>query len=257
MANYTKEYVYGVVLSFDGRVYNFLLSGGEIVVLKHGTVHERCVFPDHLMSDGHLKTGCTIHLCIINREDRRSVLPDHRYYLPSTMPSDGKPSESLVPAKHVAAMRTMLSRRPGRKRYLRFMDVLDSVLGVSSDRTGKVFASVSPTGWISVHYDGTMRETDYSAFLETPSLQDLLDETESLHVEIKALGTLYRAQTFLPRDKRSMQTKDLPENEKEASCITLSYTVNGERHGLSTLHLRSILEQYGLDYPGISFFISA
>lgn len=256
MASYTKEYVHGVVMSFDGRVYNFLLPDGEIAVLKHGTVHERCVFPHHLTNDGHLKIGCTVHLCIINRDDKRSILPDHRYYLPSAMQSVDTTAESDIQARHIAAMRNMLSHRPGRMRYLRFMDALDSVLSVSSDRAGKVFTSISPTGWISIQYEGAMKVMDYSAILETPSLQGILNETESLHVEIIAHGTLYRAQTFLPRDKRNMCIKDCPVNEKKASCITLSYTFNGERYRLSTFHLHSIIEQYEMDYPSILFFIT-
>ena len=81
MASYTKKYVEGTVLSYDGRVYSFLLPGDETVVLKHSTVHECCQFPSHFMEGDHLKTGVTIHLCIIDKEDRHAVLPDHRFYL--------------------------------------------------------------------------------------------------------------------------------------------------------------------------------
>lgn len=78
---YTKQYIEGTVLSFDGRVYTFLLPGEETAVLKHSTVHERCQFPTHLMEDDHLKVGATIHLCSIEKEDKkRAVLPDHRFY---------------------------------------------------------------------------------------------------------------------------------------------------------------------------------
>ncbi len=78
---YTKRYIEGTVLSFDGRVYTFLLPDEETAVLKHSTVHERCQFPAHLMEDDHLKVGATIHLCSIDKEDKHATLPDHRYYL--------------------------------------------------------------------------------------------------------------------------------------------------------------------------------
>lgn len=80
MANYTKKYLEGTVLSYDGRVYTFSLPGEETAVLKHSTVHERCQFPTHLMENDHLKVGATIHLCSIDKEDKHAVLPDHRFY---------------------------------------------------------------------------------------------------------------------------------------------------------------------------------
>lgn len=81
MASYHKKYIEGTILSYDGRVYTFLLPGEETAVLKHSTVHERCQFPAHLMDGDHLKTGATIHLCVIDKGDQHAVLPDHRFYL--------------------------------------------------------------------------------------------------------------------------------------------------------------------------------
>lgn len=80
MGGYTKHYIEGTVLSFDGRVYTFSLPKDETAVLKYSTVHDQCDFPPHLIEDEHLKTGATIHMCIIDKDDRHSVLPDHRYY---------------------------------------------------------------------------------------------------------------------------------------------------------------------------------
>ncbi len=88
MEHFSKKYVEGLVLSFDGRVYTFLLPGDESAVLKYETVHDRCTFPPHLMENGHLKVGASIHICIIDRGDSHSVLPDHRYYLYSTFKKD-------------------------------------------------------------------------------------------------------------------------------------------------------------------------
>lgn len=81
MASYTKKYIEGTVLTYDGRVYTFLLPNEETAVLKHSTVHERCRFPSHLMEDNHLKVGATIHLCSIDKDDKHAILPDHRFYL--------------------------------------------------------------------------------------------------------------------------------------------------------------------------------
>ena len=80
MGGYTKQYIEGIVLSYDGRVYTFLLPKQETAVLKFATVHDQCEFPSHLMEDGHLKIGVSIHMCIIDKGDKHSILPDHRYY---------------------------------------------------------------------------------------------------------------------------------------------------------------------------------
>ena len=80
MEPYRKQYIEGAVLSYDGRVYSFLLPGDETVVLKHDTVHDRCNFPAHLMENDHLKVGASIHMCIIDKNGKRSILPDHRFY---------------------------------------------------------------------------------------------------------------------------------------------------------------------------------
>lgn len=81
MASYTKKYLEGTVLSYDGRVYTFSIPGEETAVLKHSTVHERCQFPSHLMEDDHLKVGATIHLCSIDKDGKHAIFPDHRFYI--------------------------------------------------------------------------------------------------------------------------------------------------------------------------------
>lgn len=103
MGGYTKHFIDGSVISFDGRVYTFLLPKQETAVLKFSTVHDQCDFPSHLMEDGHLKIGATIHMCIIDKGDKHSVLPDHRYYFFSRFKqlSDG----SIVPQKNHVALR--------------------------------------------------------------------------------------------------------------------------------------------------------
>lgn len=103
MSKYTKNYIEGTVLSYDGRVYTFLLPKGETVVLKYSTVHERCGFPSHLMDDGHLKTGATIHLCVIDKDGNHSVLPDHRFYLFSKFKS--LPDGTVIRDNDTAALK--------------------------------------------------------------------------------------------------------------------------------------------------------
>ncbi len=104
MTGYTKQYIEATVLSYDGRVYTFLFPNQETVVLRHATVHERCEFPKHLMEDGHLKTGASIHMCIIDRDGQRSVLPDHRFYLYSKFSE--RPDGTIERKNDTAALRS-------------------------------------------------------------------------------------------------------------------------------------------------------
>ena len=103
MDGYTKHYIEGTVLSFDGRVYTFLLPQEETIVLKYDTVHGYCTFPKHLMQDDHLKIGSTIKMCVIDKGEKRSVLPDHRFYLYSKFRklSDG----TIVRVKNASALK--------------------------------------------------------------------------------------------------------------------------------------------------------
>ncbi|MBP3257716.1 MAG: hypothetical protein J6M23_06970 [Bacteroidales bacterium] len=103
MGGYTKQDIEGTVLSYDGRVYTFLLPKQETAVLKFSTVHDQCDFPSHLMEDGHLKVGSSIHMCIIDKAKKHSVLPDHRYYFYSRFKqlSDG----SIVRQKNNVALK--------------------------------------------------------------------------------------------------------------------------------------------------------
>lgn len=255
MAVYTKEYVDGIVLSFDGRVYHFLLPGGDVAVLKYDTVHERCRFPDHLMTEGHLKIGCSVHLCIIDKEDRRSILPDHRHYLASPHPSGDTSPEPTVQARHVEAMRTIAGRKPERRRYLLFMDALDAVLGVTKDRNGTVRASFPPSGWVSISYEGKLKQADYSVILDSQPIQSLLKEMDEVNIEIKYDGWLFRLQSFLRGQKASLVKNNLPDTGNGTPSITIAYLFSGERYRCSVLHVRSILEQYETDYSGITFII--
>ena len=253
MADYTKEYVDGIVLSFDGRVYSFLLPEEEVAILKYDTVHERCRFPDHLTTEGHLKTGCSVHLCIIDRNDRRSILPDHRYYLTTTPPSRDASAERTVRMLHVDAMRTIVNRKPKCKRYLLFMDALDAVLGASKDWDGTVQISFPPGGWVSLSYEGKLKQEDYSVVLASQPMQSLLEEMDDVNVEIEYNGHLFRFQSRLHGQETSLEKENLQNTGNGVASIKIAYLFNGERYHCSTLYIRTILEQYKTDYPRVTF----
>lgn len=80
MGKYKKFFLDGKVESFDGRIYTISLPSGETAILKHSTVHMSCSFPETMLSDGHLAEGTEIKLCRIVKDDKISILPDHRYY---------------------------------------------------------------------------------------------------------------------------------------------------------------------------------
>lgn len=80
MGHYTKFFLDGRVESFDGRIYTISLSNGQKAILKYSTVHQSCRFPVSMLSDGHLSEGTIVKLCRIVKDDKVSILPDHRYY---------------------------------------------------------------------------------------------------------------------------------------------------------------------------------
>ena len=88
MGQYKKFFLDGKVESFDGRIYTISLPDGQIVILKHHTVHMSCKFPEEMLSDGHLAEGATIKLCRIVKDDKVSILPDHRHYYAEGVVSD-------------------------------------------------------------------------------------------------------------------------------------------------------------------------
>ena len=90
MGKYTKFFLDGKVESFDGRIYTISLPDGQNVILKHPTVHMSCKFPEDMLSDGHLAEGTTIKLCRIVKDDKVSILPDHRHYYAEDVISDSE-----------------------------------------------------------------------------------------------------------------------------------------------------------------------
>ena len=84
MGQFTKQYFSGTVQSFDGRIYHFSIPDGQTAILKYSTVHQKCKFPAEILEDDHLKAGATIKLCRIVKNDKVSILPDHRFYYSGT-----------------------------------------------------------------------------------------------------------------------------------------------------------------------------
>lgn len=80
MGQFTKQYFSGTVQSFDGRIYHISIPDGQTAILKYSTVHQKCKFPQEILEDDHLKVGATIKLCRIVKNDKVSILPDHRFY---------------------------------------------------------------------------------------------------------------------------------------------------------------------------------
>ena len=84
MGQFTKQYFIGTVQSFDGRIYSILIPDGQAAILKYSTVHQKCKFPTGMLEDDHLKAGASIKLCRIVKNDKVSILPDHRFYYSGT-----------------------------------------------------------------------------------------------------------------------------------------------------------------------------
>ena len=84
MGQFTKQYFIGTVQSFDGRIYSILIPDGQAAILKYSTVHQKCKFPTEMLEDDHLKAGASIKLCRIVKNDKGSILPDHRFYYSGT-----------------------------------------------------------------------------------------------------------------------------------------------------------------------------
>lgn len=80
MGQFTKQYFIGTVQAFDGRIYHITIPDGQTAILKYTTVHQMCKFPDEMLEDDHLKVGASIKLCRIVKNDKVSILPDHRFY---------------------------------------------------------------------------------------------------------------------------------------------------------------------------------
>lgn len=64
------------------------MPDGQIAILKYATVHQKCKFSSEMLEDDHLKTGATIKLCRIAKNDKVSILPDHRFYYSGTDNAD-------------------------------------------------------------------------------------------------------------------------------------------------------------------------
>ena len=88
MGQFIKQYFSGTVQSFDGRIYHISFPDGQTAILKYSTVHQKCKFPQEMLEDDHLKAGTTIKLCRIVKNDKVSILPDHRFYYSGTDNAD-------------------------------------------------------------------------------------------------------------------------------------------------------------------------
>lgn len=88
MGQFTKQYFSGTVQSFDGRIYNISIPDGQTAILKYDTVHQKCKFPPEMLENDHLKAGAAIKLCRIVKNDKVSILPDHRFYYSGTDNAD-------------------------------------------------------------------------------------------------------------------------------------------------------------------------
>lgn len=93
MGQFTKIFLDGVVRSFDGRIYTISLPDGQVAIMKYSTVHNMCRFPESMLSDDHLSEGVTIRLCKIVKDDKVSILPDHRFYYAG---NDNSPPENQL-----------------------------------------------------------------------------------------------------------------------------------------------------------------
>ena len=108
MGQYTKFFLDGKVESFDGRIYTISLPDGQTVILKHPTVHMSCKFPEEMLSDGHLAEGTTIKLCRIVKDDKVSILPDHRYYYAEGVVSDSEKELAEIAREVIASFTKLL-----------------------------------------------------------------------------------------------------------------------------------------------------
>lgn len=88
MGQYTKSFFDGQVQSFDGRTYQMSMPDSQTAILKYSTVHKYCDYPESMMEDGHLKVGTVIRLCKIIKNDKVSILPDHRFYYSNAGPKE-------------------------------------------------------------------------------------------------------------------------------------------------------------------------
>lgn len=107
MGQYKKFFLDGKVESFDGRIYTISLPDGQTAILKYSTVHMSCVFPEDMLSDGHLAEGAAIKLCRIVKDDKVSILPDHRHYYAEEM-SDSEKELAEVIQEAMESMKRLL-----------------------------------------------------------------------------------------------------------------------------------------------------
>lgn len=247
MIPFKKSYIYGIVDAYDGEAYTLLLPNAGITVVHQERIHRNCVFPEDLMTDGHLKVGVTLELCSVMEGDHHSLHPYYKRYQDSMM------SQQAIPVKdclHVLAVKKMLSQRRSRHPYLVLTDALDILLGPSLGNRGPLSISYGHPGWLSLSYRGPMRNADYACFLESPVMDKFLNNTWKLSGRICHSNCIYHFLYAAETDSKWIQAQ--PSDSQESS-IELEYRIDSAVSAYSRRYIIHIVESYALDYPGIQF----
>ena len=137
-------------------------------------------------------------------------------------------------------------------RYVTLIMAMNTLIGWMDGLLPTVWINQNNDRWITLSYEGRLKDRDYLQLFRDENLCLLRSETEKMNIEVKHCGYQFQASAGSPPTNHVIRKNELPDCEKDASSVTIAYQIGSDNRKIDEEKVKSISSYFCNRFPGLT-----